>query len=38
MLGFSLVLVLVGFIVYRRMTRGERRARKVALGEIAGQF
>jgi spermidine/putrescine transport system permease protein len=38
MLVTSLVMVLAGFLIYRRMTRGERRARKVALGEIASQF
>jgi spermidine/putrescine transport system permease protein len=37
MLAFSLVVVLTGFLVYRRMTRGERR-QKTALGEIAAQI
>ena len=38
MLVASLVVVLLGFFVYRRMTRGEREARKVTIGELAGQF
>ena len=37
MLAFSLVMVLIGFLVYRRMTRGERR-QKAALGDLAAQI
>jgi spermidine/putrescine transport system permease protein len=33
MLVVSLVVVLVGFLAYRRMTRGEREAKKMAIGE-----
>src|SRR5437588_8425263 len=38
MLVSSLIVVLLGFLVYRRMTRGERQAKKVTIGELAGQF
>lgn len=37
MLVLSLLMVVVGFVVYRRMTRGERE-QKAALGELAAQF
>jgi spermidine/putrescine transport system permease protein len=37
MLALSLLMVLIGFVVYRRMTRGERE-QKAALGELAAQF
>ena len=37
MLALSLLMVLFGFLVYRRMTRGERDQR-AALGEVAAQF
>jgi len=37
MLALSLLMVVAGFIVYRRMTRGERE-QKAALGEVAAQF
>jgi spermidine/putrescine transport system permease protein len=38
MLVASLVVILVGFLAYRRMTRGEREARKMAMGEVVAQF
>ena len=38
MLVSSLLVVLVGFFVYRRMTRGERETKKVALSDIAAQI
>jgi spermidine/putrescine transport system permease protein len=38
MLVASLVVILVGFLAYRRMTRGEREARKVGIGEVVAQF
>jgi spermidine/putrescine transport system permease protein len=37
MLVLSLLMVLAGVVVYRRMTRGERE-QKAALGEVAAQF
>src|SRR5947207_15861259 len=36
MLVSSLIVVLVGFFAYRRMTRGERQ--KIAMGDIAAQI
>ena len=38
MLVSSLLVVLVGFFAYRRMTRGEREAKKLAIGDIATQI
>ena len=38
MLVSSLLVVLVGFFAYRRMTRGERETKKAALGDIAAQI
>jgi spermidine/putrescine transport system permease protein len=37
MLALSLLMVVAGFVLYRRMTRGERQ-QKAALGELAAQF
>ena len=37
MLALSLLMVVAGFVLYRRMTRGERR-QKAALGELAAQL
>jgi spermidine/putrescine transport system permease protein len=38
MLGASLLAVLAGYFVYRRMTRGERRSRQSAIGDLATQI
>ncbi len=38
MLVSSLLVVLIGFLVYRRMTRGERRPRDSAISDIAVQI
>jgi spermidine/putrescine transport system permease protein len=38
MLVSSLVVVLIGFLVYRRMTRGERGEKKPVIGDIAAQI